>query len=366
MRILQVCSSTNIGGGEIHIADLCRGLIERGHELHLAARPKGAIELLLADVAIREIHYLPLRNAIDLPSAARLFQIIGSRNIDIVHTHIARDYPVCAMAARWTKAKLFITRHHYLPLKNNLFYRWLLSGATGVIAVSNSVKATLTKSLKLPEEKIAVVPNWIDINRFAHPIDIEQARKQFTIEKRLAVGCIGQITPAKGQEEFLRAASIICRARQDVQFIIAGAEQERGEPFTERLKALAESQGISERIRFLGPVREIALLLAALDVVVVPSWNEGFSLVVIEAMAAGRPCVATDIGGPREIITDGETGLLFAPGDWNSLAEKLLQLLASEELRDRLAAAGRERARDFERGKIIGQIEALYSMTSDV
>jgi glycosyltransferase involved in cell wall biosynthesis len=159
----------------------------------------------------------------------------------------------------------------------------------------------------------------------------------------------------------VRAASRVSQRRPDIEFIIVGEEQNDGRPFTKDLMGLAASLGAAERIRYLGYVRHIPELLAAVDVVVVPSWDEGFSLVTIEALAARRAVLASNIGGITDILKDNVSGLLFAPRDWQQLTEKLLYLVSDAPLRDRLAAAGqRDVYARFGREQIINRIEALY------
>ena len=214
--------------------------------------------------------------------------------------------------------------------------------------------------MALPEDRVHTIPNWIDPARF-QSIDRDAARAIFRLRSNLVVACIGEITPAKGQEEFIRAAARVSRMRQDVEFIIVGEERDEGEPFTRELKRLAETFGLSERLTFMGYVRHIPELLAATDIVVVPSWDEGFSLVTIEAMAARRPVLASNVGGISGIIKENVTGALFPAKNVNALGDKLTWLISDGALRDRLAAQGqRDVYTRFGREQIIEQIESLY------
>lgn len=360
MKILQVCSASEMGGGEVHVADLVRALAERGHAVYLAVRPDSPLREPLAGV-IASWHEMPLRNSLDLQSAHAIIDLVNQHSIDLVHAHMGRDYLVAALALRQAKrAKLILTRHHYLPLKRNLVYRWLLQDVSAVIAVSDSVRESVIERLGLAPERVHTIPNWIDPESF-QPIDREAARAMFRLRGNLTVACIGQITQAKGQEEFIRAAARIGQMRLDIEFLIAGEEKEEGEPFTNKLKKLAASLGIGERVRFMGYVRHIRELLASVDIVVVPSWDEGFSLVTIEALAARRAVIASNVGGISGIIKDNATGLLFPPRDAQALSNKLLWALSDAPLRDRLAAQGqRDVYARFGRDQVIDRIESLY------
>lgn len=360
MRILQVCSASEIGGGEVHVTGLVRTLASHGHELFLAVRPNSPLIETLAGVNV-SWHEMPLRNSLDIKSSRAIADLIIEHNIDIVHAHMGRDYLVAALACRRAKrARLIITRHHYLPMKQNAIYRWLLQDVSALIAVSRTVATSCTERLALDPAKVHVIPNWIEPSRF-NPVDREASRAMFKIKMPLSVACIGQITPAKGQEEFIRAAAKVIRSRSDIEFVIAGAENDERTPFTTFLAELAQKLGIADKVTFKGYVYHVHELLGAVDVVVVPSWDEGFSLVTIEALAARRAVLASDVGAIREIIKDNVTGMLFPARDVSALASKLLWLLSDAPLRERIAAQGqRDAYARFSRDHIINQIEALY------
>ncbi|MBI3654490.1 MAG: glycosyltransferase family 4 protein [Acidobacteria bacterium] len=360
MKILQICSASDYGGGEKHVADLVRALASRGHAVYMVVRPDSPLREPLAGV-IASWHELPLKNSLDVYSARAIADLVERHGIHIIHAHVGRDYLVAALASRRTpQSRLIVTRHHYLPLKNNPVYRWLLGKADAFIAVSETVRQTLLERLALDPERVQVIPNWIDTAKF-QPIDRDQARAMFQIRANLAVACIGQLRAEKGQEELIRAAGQLCRTRSDVEFLIAGEEQADAIQFTDHLHQVVETLGIRERVRFLGFVQYVPELLAAVDVVVVPSWDEGFSLVTLEAMAARRAVLASNVGGIKGIVQENVNGLLCPPRDANALAEKLKWLLADAPLRDRLAGQGqREVYERYSRDKVIDQIEALY------
>ena len=360
MKILQICSATEMGGGEVHVADLVRGLASRGHAVYLAVRPDSPLREPLAGV-IASWHEMALRNSLDLQSARAISDLVNSHGIDIIHAHMGRDYLVAALASRNARrAKLVLTRHHYLPLKRNALYRWMLEDVAAVIAVSDSVRESAVERLQLPSDRVRTIPNWIDPARF-RPMEREAARALFRLRGSLAVACIGQVTHAKGQEEFVRASARVSQRRPDIEFLIAGDESEDGKPFTNHLMKLADTLGLGDRLRFLGHVRHIPELMAAVDVVVVPSWDEGFSLVTIEAMAARRAVLASNVGGIAGIVKDNTTGLLFPPRDIQVLTEKLLYMVSDAPLRERLSVqAQRDVYTRFGRDQIIERIEALY------
>jgi glycosyltransferase involved in cell wall biosynthesis len=361
MKILQVSSATHIGGGEVHVADLTRALVERGHDVHLAIRPQSPLPALLASARVC-CHTLPLRNSLDLHSAYRLSRLIKAHHIDIIHAHLARDYLVCGIAQRLAgRGHLVLTRHHYLPITNNPVYRRLFRTAGRVIAVSEYVRGELRQRLRLPESQVVTIPNWLKLEEYDSLPDRQHARERFDVHGPRVVGMIGELVPAKGPEEFIRAAIELARGRDDVGFVIVGDERDEQKLFAQRLQQLAHAAGISRRVHFLGRVADVRDVLAALDVFVLPSWNEAFSIVLIQAMAARVPVIASAVGGPAEIVTDGVTGLLVPPRQVDSLVSTIRALLDDETLSTRLAIAARQHVeRRFERETVIDQIEAVY------
>lgn len=362
MKILQVCSAESLGGGEKHVIDLTRGLVERGHELHLAVRPGGPLRDALSGIPIYW-HELALRNASDLSSAWRLAKIIERHHIEILHAHVARDYPICGLASRFASVNFFLTRHHFNPIKSNLLYASLLSNASRLIAVSESVRSELIKAFPRFAEKIEVIPNWVDL-RHVGQITKAEARTSLGITHRLAVGVIGQITPLKRQDLFLRAISQLDRDQKlsDVEFVLAGAATSKADQaYAQQLIDLTYQLQLTNKVRLTGFVSDIAAKLTAFDVVVAPSINEAFSLALVEAMAAGCACLATNVGGMAEIVADKVTGLLVPADDEKALSEALRALLSDEKLRAELGRQAKLSAQQkFDREKVIDRIEKLY------
>ena len=361
MRVLQISSAEGVGGGESHVADLARSLAARGITVHAAVRAASSLPTLVGEGVPGIVwHRVPLRNALDLGSVQALARIVEEQRIDIVHAHVARDYPVAALASRRTpRVGLVLTRHHYLPIKGNILYRRLLARAL-VIAVSESVRATVIDSLRLPPDRVVTISNWIDLERYRSPRDQAEERRARGITRRVSVGLVGQITPLKGHEEFVRAAGLVARERADVEFLLFGEDRGPGTPFEKRLRDLVRELGLEGSVRFAGYDPDLPGALAALDVVVVPSWNEAFSLVTAEAMAAGRPVIASRAGALVELIADGETGLLVPPRDPAGLAGAILRLTADPALSERLGRAAWRASVRFARDPCIDQVVALY------
>jgi len=362
MRILQVCSANSLGGGERHIIGLTKSLIKRRHEVHLVVRPASPLRAALDSQPV-EWHEFGLRNALDLISARQIAGIIRREKIDVLHTHLGRDYIFCGMAARMTRPiRFFITRHHYNPIKSNPFSAWVLSEARALIAVSESVREQLVTAFPNLVNRIVVIPNWIDTGNEWY-LSREEARKQLGITRRMAVAMIGQITPLKRQDIFIRAAVHLIKEGNftDVDFLIIGAPGENDRTYAEELHRMVNQAGIGANFRFTGFIAELPPRLVALDVVAVISENEAFSLTLVEAMAAGCAVIATRVGGMAEIVEHGVTGLFVERDDLRALIDTLSKFLADQSLRERVGNAARENViKRFDRESVIDRTERLY------
>ena len=367
MKILQVCSAEQMGGGERHVADLTRALIERGHSLHLAVRERSPLPTALAELPVTW-HRLSLRNALDLPSAFRLARLIRHHQIDLLHAHVARDYPICGLAARLVpEVRLFFTRHHFHPLRANPLYRWALGPTERFLAVSRSVAAGLAQSFPDLIPRLSVIPNWLDPLALEGARPRDEARHILGITRPLAVGLLGQLTPLKRQDLFLDAIGQLIEQglAAEAEFLLVGAPGPDDHAFAAELRARVDTmQGDEGRIRLLGYVSALPSLLTAFDVVVAPSTNEAFSLVLIEAMASGCAVIASRTGGMAEIVEDGATGLLIPPNDLDALTRTLARALSDPSLRYRLGLAASQVTRKrFARADILDQIESLYLLS---
>jgi len=193
-----------------------------------------------------------------------------------------------------------------------------------------------------------IVPNGVLGDAFStDAARVLQARARWGVPRDAPlVGMVGRLRPWKGQEHFLRAMALVAAQQPDAWFVlVGGAIFEEREPFLPSLRHLADSLELGDRTVFAGQVEDVAAAYAAMDVVVHCSVEpEPFGRVVIEAMAASRPVVAYDWGGPHEIMVPGETGLLVPPGDIGHLSAAVLSLLRDPEKRQAMGAAGRARA----------------------
>ena len=365
MKILHLSSARSLGGGERHLADLVCALRARGHDVYAALRQRSPLHDGLAALPAKNILTLPLRNSLDLTSAMELARHVREHKIEIVHAHVARDYPLAALAVwRNRQAKLIITRHVLFRL--NKLHALTFRQARRVIAVSHAVERTLVAQKIFPASKITVIPNGIDFRRFDASLqgfDREAFRRRMNIApESLLIGIVGEIKRQKGHEDYLRAASIIARENKDTHFIIAGADGTGAHRAA--LERLVNELGLKNRVHFTGWLDEVAPLMAALDVYVSASHTESFGLTIVEAMAAGLPVVATATEGAREIIDNEETGVIVPIGKPEAMASAVLHLFKDKEERARLGTLARAQVRvRFSLERMVDATEQVYFET---
>ena len=352
MRILQLSSARHFGGGERHFVDLTNGLRQSGHDLFAATTPESPLVPELQKLPAGNILQLPFRKPLDVASAWKLRQFAREHNVEIIHAHMARDYPLAALAAGGVAPRLVLTRHVLFPMGK--LHKLTRRRVARVIAVSKAVAASLRAQKIFDEAQIVVVRNGIDLKRF------QSVRRNFE-SRPLRVGMLGELSPVKGQKEFVRAAATIARQRGDVEFIIAGRDNSADGQYRRELMQSIESSGRSERITIIESRIDVAEFLSQLDVFVSASSSEAFGLAIVEAMAAGAPVVATASDGAREIITDNQTGRLAPVGDAEELAKLIGELLGDSTERTRLAENAREKAAaEFSLARMIAETEAVY------
>lgn len=361
MKILQVNSAKNWGGGEVYTINLCQKLISKGYDVTLACRPGSAINQIASTNGISFLE-LPLTGAIDFRSAWKLSQYCRKNKIDIVHVHLARDYWI----ARYLKMllpeiHLVFTRHLLKPIKSTVIHKWLFRKVDKVIAVSYAVKESLSVQELLPSERIITIYNGIDTKLFA-AAHSGMLRKEFGFDNSIKlIGMVGQIAPHKGNDLFIKSASYISKQWSNTRFLLIGDDFQDGK-YIEELRRLGDNLGVSDEVFFLGPRSNIPEIMKDLNIFVLASKSESFGLVLVEAMACGVPVVSTSAGGTaQEIIINGETGFIINDDKPLSLANAILTLLRDEKLVDTFGKAGQKRAFDkFDLERMVDEIISVY------
>jgi glycosyltransferase involved in cell wall biosynthesis len=331
MRVLHVDPERGWGGGEVQVMLLLRALRDAGHESVLAAAPGSRLAQLAAAAGIA-VRPLRVRNHLDAWAALRLRRM--ARGFDVVHFHTARAHALAPALAGLRLRRVVTRRMDYVP-RGGPYARWLYNRAVDVvIAISEGVRAALLRA-GVDAERVHVVPSGVDLDACrAAPDARARLRAEWGWgEDDVGVALVGVLERRKGHRVLLEAA---LRAAGQLRYVFCGAGSEE-----EALRAQAAPLGA--RVRFLGFRTDVAAVLAAADVAVLPSLNEGLGVAALEAMAAARPVIASGVGGLVEVLAGGDAGVLVPPGDANALADALGGLAADAALRARFADAGRRR-----------------------
>lgn len=361
MRILQLATHLNIGGIGIYVTSLSKVLKDRGYTVFVASAG-GDLENRLAGYDIPHFK-LDISTKSELsPKILKTFialnKIIRTEKIDLIHAHTRVTAVSAAVASRAARIPYVTTCHGFFKRRLGR----LLCGSWGdkVVAISEAVKQHLMNDFGIPEEKIALIYTGVETERFLKDLTEEEkreARRKFTLENApVIIGTIGRLSPVKGQEVLLKAVPSIVKGFPKARILLIGDG-----PDEQRLRELVLELDIEKNVVLAKSVDDTKEALSIMDVFVLPSIKEGLGLSLIEAMACGRPCVASRIGGIENVIEEGKTGLFFTPGDAEELAVAVKRILTDRLLRDILSKNGREKAsKYFDIGKMATKMEMLY------
>lgn len=340
-----------MGEHEASAAD--RNLIE--------AKNNGVRVLTVAELE-REIH--PLN---DFKAFLRLISIIRNEKPEIVHTHTSKAGFIGRWAAFFAKVPIIIHTPH-----GHVFWGYFNTWKTAIFIYLERLTAFITdKIITLTEQekkehlkyhiahdnKFTVIHSGVDLSKF---FDIQTKaaamRNQLGIpQEAYVIGTVGRLTPVKGQKYLIEAAKKILERQSKMVFVFLGD----GELMNE-LKVLATTLGIKDKVRFLGWLPDVAEVMSIFDVFVLPSLNEGMGKVLVEAMATGKPIIASNVSGITDLVIHGENGLLVPPGDSESIAMGIETLYKNPSKSKEMCEKGKAIASRYTESLMIQKIELLY------
>ncbi|MFQ5873747.1 MAG: glycosyltransferase family 4 protein, partial [Dehalococcoidia bacterium] len=281
---------------------------------------------------------LPLRGVLHLADKLK------REGFSLLHTHDYKTDILGLLAARLAGVPCVATVHGYVFVSRRVrIYKMLdllaLRFFSRIITVSEDLRRELLAA-GLPEEKVVTVHNVVDSTAFAS----QGAQRGLCVRQQLGIGrdqplitVVARLIPGKGHRYFLEAATQVLRARSETCFLVVGEGPQRDE-----LEKLTVALGIRHAVSFLGFRKDVATLMRASDLIVLPSLEEGLPIVLLEALALARPVVATAVGGVPEVVRHQKTGLLVPPKDRRRLAEAMLYLLSDPEEAQKLAERGKQ------------------------
>jgi glycosyltransferase involved in cell wall biosynthesis len=378
MRVATVITRLNIGGVSPPVISLTVGLHARGHETILAVGTpepgEGTLEpeAARAGAALIKIPTLqrnphPTR---DLVALQRLIRLFREFRPDVVATHMSKAGALGRIAARLTRVPVVVHTYHgkgfdVFPAgwrRSSALWveRALARLATGNIVLSARQREEFAQLRVAPPARLRLVRLGLDLA----PI-VAASRVVGTLRAELGfagdvvlVGVVARVVAIKGQDVFLRAAARLRDVCPQARFLVVGDGA-----FRPACEALAAELRLGDSVRFLGWRRDIPSVLSSLDLVVLPTTMdfEGTPVALIEAQAAGRAVVATDVGGVAEVVRPGETGLLVPPKDPAALADAIRRLIADRDLRNMLGREGQRLVQErHPRDLMVAETEQYY------
>lgn len=388
MKILLVSDAHRVGGAEHYLSLLVSGLVGMDHDVEIICperkewadlaqglKQKGAV-----------VHQLPLKSRHDLGrfhflSYLNVAQILLLKryykriNPDILHINTAgvEDAQTCIIASKRSLIKTTIVTNHaggFLPysVKNinikiidalrKRIVRKLDSYIEKRIAVSKATVDMIIREYNIDEHKFHIIHNGVILKKSNLNVDQAELKNTLGVNKEDSLMiCVANLYKEKGIDYLLKAMPEVLKNNTNVKLVIAGDG-----PLHEELNTLSKELSVSDNVKFLGKRNDIDSLLSISDIFVLPSLGEGFPFVVLEAMAAGLPVVATNIGGIPEIINDGQEGYLVKPADSGAIAESLKKLLLDTELFKKIADNSKARVeKEFSLSKMIDGTLSVYN-----
>jgi glycosyltransferase involved in cell wall biosynthesis len=283
-------------------------------------------------------------------SLLSLAAYVRRNRIEIIHcTEKPRDAFYGVVLAKLTGARSVIHTHVSYGEWQSPMVKWALRHADAIVAVSEFSALTLVNA-GFSQERVHVVHNSLDLadGRWGAHLDGRPIRREFGISDQAPVlGIVSRLFSYKGHGYLLAALPRIAQTFPDVRLLIVGTDDPRANPGGRSYRAELESEalrlGVASHLIFTGFRTDVPQLMAACDVYTMPTWEEPFGMVFLEAMALRKPVVAFALGGPAEIVKSGETGFLVEPKSVSQLAEATITLLSDPDLRERFGDEGRQR-----------------------
>ena len=341
MFSLHIDTARTWRGGQNQVLVTVLGLRALGHRTVLVAHSAGE----LRQRAQEGLELIPLapRTEMDLGAAWRLSRVIKQLRPDVVHAHdphgVAMAALALSMSTELAKPPLLASRRVDFRLRGNSLSRWKYRQVDCFVCASEAIRQILVAD-GVPERRAVTVHEGIDLERVAAAPPAKLHEELWLPHEAPLVGNVAALVPHKGQRHLIESATLVVRQVPDARFIIAGEGELR-----ESLERQIKEHRLEKHVHLAGFRPDVLSLHKAFDIFVMSSVTEGLGTSLLDAMAAGKPVVATSTGGIPEVVADGETGTLVPPRDHQAMASAIVRLLNDADLRARMGAAGLRRVR---------------------
>ena len=360
VKVLHIITRMIVGGAQENTLLTAAGIGQLpGYEVHLATGVDDGAEGEIPATApgIRKVTVIPemrrsVNPIVDVVALWKLYRFMRREKFDIVHTHLAKAGILGRIAARLAGVPIVVHGLHGMVF--NDYQTWAVNRACWAaqrlvdpitdhyVTVSTVVTDKAVDAGIGTRSNHTTIYSGMELDWFIAPaVEAEAARLKWGIPASAkVVGTIARMVPVKGHDLLFEAMPDILRRHPDTWFLLVGDG-----PLTDEFRDRAKQMGIADRVVFCGlvPREEIPAALAAMDLMAHPALYEGLPRVLVQALAMGKPCVAFDADGTREVVVSGETGYLITPGDAVAFAGAVNELLADHERRQRFGSAGRKR-----------------------
>jgi glycosyltransferase involved in cell wall biosynthesis len=361
LKVLHITSACTVGGAEAHVLALLQRLDRRRFEPWLAyfeERPDEA-RPMLDDFRAAGVSTVDLDGALqlDLGATWRLAALLRRERFDVVHSHSLRAELAAGLAAGFGTTRPLLIRSVHNT--DDFYVRrpacWLARASAqrqdAVVAISDAVASWVRRHTGLSAERVRRIYYGLDATPYDGVQPVDEATEP-------VIGIVARLAPQKGHTVLLDALPRVIERIPALRVELVGHEHLTSASV---LASYARQRGLTEHVRFLGFRDDLPELFRSWRLMVLPSLWEGFGLVLLEAMAAGRPVVASRVGPIPEVVVDGETGLLVPPGDSAALGAALIELLEHPRLAAAMGQAGRDRVRTvFGLDQMVEQTAGLY------
>ena len=338
LNIVHLDSHLSWRGGEQQVLYLSQFLHAHDHNSVVVCPPHSALYQRACEAHI-PVRALRMRHELDVVAAWQLGRYLRQQRVDILHMHTPHAHTIGLLASKLARTvRLVVSRRvDFVPIRNWLSGWKYAHPGVQYLAVSEAVRQVLMAS-GVPAQRVQTAHSGIDLRRFAV---VEPAPCLFPAGTRI-IGTVGHLAGHKGHRYLLEAAALLVREEPQLGVVIAGDGALRAE-----LEAQTAALGLTTQVRFTGFRRDILALMRSFDIFVFPSYLEGLGTAILDAMALGKPVVATRAGGIPEAVQDGTTGLLVPPRDPRALADAIRYLLSHPAQAQALGEAGRRRVEQY-------------------